>query len=210
MSTLLVVRHGQASFGAADYDQLSELGGTQSQLLGGHLSAQDIAIDAVYCGPAKRHRQTLENMISGSTTLLPEATILEGLAEFPAFELVDLHGQDTTSFDAFEQITSKWMHGTLDTAHLETAKQFEARVASSLSTIAAEQGRGKTVLVVTSGGPMMATMKSALSLNPAKASDLLWVIANSSLSEFRYRDNKLSLIAFNQLAHLATEHITYR
>ena len=32
MGVLLLVRHGQASLGAADYDQLSELGHRQAQL----------------------------------------------------------------------------------------------------------------------------------------------------------------------------------
>jgi len=34
MGTLYLVRHGQASFGAADYDNLSELGHKQSARLG--------------------------------------------------------------------------------------------------------------------------------------------------------------------------------
>jgi broad specificity phosphatase PhoE len=34
MGNLYLVRHGQASFGAADYDQLSELGQRQSVRLG--------------------------------------------------------------------------------------------------------------------------------------------------------------------------------
>ena len=34
MGMLYLVRHGQASFGAADYDQLSELGARQCEALG--------------------------------------------------------------------------------------------------------------------------------------------------------------------------------
>jgi broad specificity phosphatase PhoE len=37
MGTLYLVRHGQASFGADDYDQLSELGRRQSVRLGEYL-----------------------------------------------------------------------------------------------------------------------------------------------------------------------------
>ena len=38
MSVLLLVRHGQASWGSADYDVLSDLGHEQSRLLGKHLA----------------------------------------------------------------------------------------------------------------------------------------------------------------------------
>jgi broad specificity phosphatase PhoE len=43
MGTLYLVRHGQASFGADDYDQLSELGGAGVRL-GEHWRAQGQAL----------------------------------------------------------------------------------------------------------------------------------------------------------------------
>ena len=42
MSTILLVRHGQASFGAADYDNLSPTGHEQSRVLGAALAARGI------------------------------------------------------------------------------------------------------------------------------------------------------------------------
>jgi broad specificity phosphatase PhoE len=38
MGTLYLVRHGQASFGADDYDQLSDLGRAQAVRLGEYLA----------------------------------------------------------------------------------------------------------------------------------------------------------------------------
>ena len=216
MSRLLIVRHGQASFGAADYDQLSELGYLQSQRLGEHLAGKNCAIDAIYCGPAKRHKQTLESVREGAALAgvdLPEATTHEGLAEFPAFKLMAMHrnqGAQQASGIGFEEMCEAWMHGHIDSGDLESAIQFAQRVEAALREIRSAQGRGKTVLLVTSGGPKMIAMKAALHLHPGKATDLLWVIANSSLSEFRYRDDSLSLVAFNSQAHLDAEHITYR
>jgi broad specificity phosphatase PhoE len=209
MSTLLIVRHGQASFGAADYDQLSELGATQSQQLGAYFANHGKAIDAVYCGPAKRHRQTLESMSSAPDLELPDAQYLDGLGEFPAFKLAKMHGK-SMQISSFEELTYEWMHGRLDCGELETAEQFSHRVEESFRNIIKNEGRGKTILVVTSGGPTMVAMKSALSLHPSKASDLLWTIVNSSVSEFRFREDSLSLVGFNRIAHLRAEHITYR
>ena len=65
MGTLYLVRHGQASFGAADYDQLSELGKRQSLRLGQYLGQRGIAFDAVFTGTLKRHAQTWEGIAQG-------------------------------------------------------------------------------------------------------------------------------------------------
>ena len=46
MGTLYLVRHGQASFGAADYDQLSELGRRQSVRLGEYFANKGLTFDA--------------------------------------------------------------------------------------------------------------------------------------------------------------------
>ena len=57
MGVVLLVRHGQASFGADDYDVLSETGWTQSRLLGEHLAARGVVPDVVVRGrdaPAPR------------------------------------------------------------------------------------------------------------------------------------------------------------
>jgi broad specificity phosphatase PhoE len=209
MSKLLIVRHGQASFGAADYDQLSELGAQQSLRLGEYLAEHGTTIDAVYCGPAKRHRQTLEALSGAAGLQLPDSEIVDGLAEFPAFRLVAKHapGDELASF---QKVIDQWMHGHLNCGEIETAATFRARVEEALEMICRAQGRGKTTLVVTSGGPTMAAAMHALNLAPAKAAELLWVIANSSVSEFHYRNESLSLIGFNRVGHLLPDQITYR
>ena len=45
-----LIRHAQASFGAADYDNLSELGHRQSAALGAALKRQGVVPDAVFIG----------------------------------------------------------------------------------------------------------------------------------------------------------------
>ena len=65
MGTLYLVRHGQASFGADDYDQLSKLGVQQSQRLGEYWRARGMRFDAVLMGSLKRHRQTWEGIEHG-------------------------------------------------------------------------------------------------------------------------------------------------
>ena len=50
MSSILLVRHGQASFGAADYDNLSDVGHEQSRVLGAALAARGVSPDVVVAG----------------------------------------------------------------------------------------------------------------------------------------------------------------
>ena len=58
MGLVLLVRHGQASFGADDYDVLSETGVEQSRFLGRALAAQGVAPRAVVHGAMRRQRDT--------------------------------------------------------------------------------------------------------------------------------------------------------
>ncbi len=65
MGTLYLVRHGQASFGADDYDNLSELGHRQSLRLGEYWRDKGLKFDAVLVGTLKRHAQTLAGILKG-------------------------------------------------------------------------------------------------------------------------------------------------
>jgi broad specificity phosphatase PhoE len=76
MGNLYFVRHGQASFGADDYDQLSELGSRQSVRLGEYLAEKGLQFEAVYTGSLKRHIQTYGGIQTGMATLAPQATAL--------------------------------------------------------------------------------------------------------------------------------------
>ncbi len=54
MGQIYLVRHGQASFGSADYDQLSTLGAEQAQMLGGSLDDSYTGFDRVGPGSVTR------------------------------------------------------------------------------------------------------------------------------------------------------------
>ncbi len=62
---IYLVRHGQASLGAADYDNLSERGEQQAVRLGQYFASRDISFDAVYGGTLKRHAQTYAAILRG-------------------------------------------------------------------------------------------------------------------------------------------------
>lgn len=226
MSRLLLIRHGQASFGAADYDVLSDLGLEQSRLLGAHLAASAESIDALYVGPRRRHRGTFEGLRAAAAEAgleLPEAEELAGLDEYPIFELLahwgpqlrrdhpDLAGRLAAgSARAMEQIIAMWARGELDTGELETFAEFDARVTEAIERIRREQGRGRTVAAVTSGGPVAVAVRCCLDLTPEKAIGLAWALVNSSITEMHYRDDAIGLVALNRVPHLAHPELQTR
>lgn len=70
--SLWLVRHGQASFGKSDYDNLSETGHEQAYLLGKDLARRGIAPSLIVSGSMKRHRQTLAEVAAGAGWTLEE------------------------------------------------------------------------------------------------------------------------------------------
>jgi phosphohistidine phosphatase SixA len=87
MGTLYLVRHGQASFGADDYDQLSELGRQQSERLGQYWRARGLAFDAVLTGTLRRHAQTWAGIAQGAG-YTQAAVQLEGLNEYDSAAVI--------------------------------------------------------------------------------------------------------------------------
>jgi broad specificity phosphatase PhoE len=226
MSTMLLIRHGQASFGAANYDVLSDLGRKQSRTIGPVVRHR--GIDALYTGPLQRQRDTVTEMISVCPDL-PEPTVLDGFSEYPAFKLfahwlpvlqesdpeiralIDEAKEGRRYQELYVLISQKWASGELGGDGLETYPSFSSRINDALDSIMTEQGRGKTIAVVTSGGPIAIAMARALDLAPAVALKAAWVLANASISEFRYRQDEFTMVGFNRVAHVSTDELlTYR
>ena len=87
MGMLLLIRHGQASFGAADYDQLSSVGKEQSQRLGAWLKHVGRAPDLVALGSMRRHAQTAELCTQAAGMSAPRI-VLTGLDELDHVEII--------------------------------------------------------------------------------------------------------------------------
>ena len=73
MTTIYLIRHGQASFGAESYDQLSPNGELQAKLLGRYF--EEILKEAPYvvAGSMQRHQQTAQLSLD---KCFPESEIL--------------------------------------------------------------------------------------------------------------------------------------
>jgi broad specificity phosphatase PhoE len=160
VTAIYLIRHGQASYGAAEYDRLSPIGVRQSGQLGAWWAGQGQAFDAVYTGPRSRQIDTARHMIDAGRAggaAWPEPIQLEELDEFPAFELLRYwvpvlqaesdefrtlmasqasQGERAAILDAgFRFVVGKWFRGELDVEHLESFARFRDRVERAMAKI---------------------------------------------------------------------------
>jgi broad specificity phosphatase PhoE len=225
MGLVLLVRHGQASFGAADYDVLSETGWAQGRALGAWLAERKVTPTAVVRGDLRRHRDTAAAMVEGGGWADADVDVDPGWDEFDfdflragtAYPDVDVDVTDRRAFQRlFEHATSRWTAGETG-GFAESYADFGARVRASLDRATATAGPGGTVVVVSSGGPIAvacATLVDPDGADPAVAGRL-WhrfntVIVNSSVSRVVVGSTGARLLTFNEHAHLEADHLTYR
>src|SRR6478609_986561 len=128
MGVVILVRHGQASFGADDYDVLSETGWAQGRRLGEWLARPSSVVN----GGMRRHRETAEAAGWDTSDIDP------GWAEFDHLSVVAADPDhpagalDRRAFQrAFEQATARWTGGANDAEYAESWPAFRARVTAA-------------------------------------------------------------------------------
>ncbi len=217
MSLLLLVRHGQASWGAADYDNLSDLGVEQSARLGAHLAALGVKPSRVWVGGMKRHRQTAEAAVEAAGWGL-EAEVDGGWAEFDHVEVLrahgdapDAHGMPITDFNVlFDAAIRRWTGGQHAEDYAEPFDAFAARVDAVVQRAADALGRGETAVVFTSGGPIAWAAARLLGGGVEQWGRLNPVQVNTGFSRVVAGSRGVTLVSLNEQAHLTPETLTYR
>jgi len=235
MGVLYVIRHGQASFGNEQYDQLSELGMVQARILGDFLHRCAIGFDCFYSGPKRRQTQTAfitmgQMFAQGS---VPRPIVLDELSEYDAariikryFEMQGLSGEAAVAkiketlkdpsyfFRIFKKAVWMWFSGGLQDNGLESRAEFRTRITRGLMRIGAQDGPNTRSAVFTSGGVIAAIMQESTGISDDAAFELAWDIRNASVSVFVHRSGRLKLLSFNSVAHFEMEAdpslITYR
>jgi broad specificity phosphatase PhoE len=239
MSVLTLVRHGQASLFAADYDRLSKVGEQQACALGAYWAKHGTAIDAVYCGPRVRHRRFMElvgETYAGQGRNWPEPVHISELDEFDLegfttqliptltgrdsdfarlqrefFECAIDSERDRHFQNLFEFVMRHWQSADTLEADIETWGAFRERVTGVMAQIRRDAARSSRTVVFTSGGVIGCTLQQALGVSDAMMRELSWRIRNASLTEFVFTPDRFTLDAFNLVPHLTrSELLTYR
>ena len=220
MTTLVLVRHGQASFGARNYDALSPLGHRQSEALGAHWRETGFDAQAWYSGAMARQKST------GSAVRAALGHADTAVVEHGAFDEYDHQGliraylpviaaehpdvtldrsqmfSDPRAFQRFfEKVIACWLDGRACGETLrETWDAFCARCLAGLRDIARDGP--ERVVAFTSGGVIAVALKEALRLDAAAAFEANWHVYNASVHSFRLTRRGLALTGFNNVAHL--------
>lgn len=192
---LMMIRHAQASFGAADYDQLSRLGLRQAQILGDRLAEVGFRPALSFIGTQRRHRQTLDALADGMWCELPFLAH-DGLNEFDGNALIaawrteqsrpdPVPDDRAAHFSDLRRAMLDWQAGRVAGAP-ESWEVFHARVLEALEYIRSrtEQARGRdaVVLAVSSGGPISAIVAAAMQAPPSVQADLQMQMYNCAIS----------------------------
>lgn len=240
MSTLYLVRHGQASFGADNYDQLSGTGREQVQELGRYfagLAARGERIDRIYSGSLQRQTETADIIAtaligteSGDST--PPITIEPAFNEYDSDVILHTFAKSLTpeqqaeagwpqlrtdrrKFQFFlERAARAWVEAQIAAEAMVPWRSFHGRITTAVEHIMRSEGRAKTLLISTSGGVIGTIVAHVLGLSNHTAIELNWAVHNASITRLIYSAEKVSLSMFNGLPHLdcpeMRQLITYR
>jgi len=226
---LLLIRHGQASFHAEDYDRLSGIGEQQSRELGTWLARCRQAPDLVAIGPRLRHRDTA-TLCLAAAKIDAEPLLLDGLDEVDHHELLarqrpDLAGagqlrealkQESDPKRAFQELfvaaLHRWIGGKHDTDYSCTWPMFRERVLDALAQL--QQRQASSIWAFTSGGPIAVIVGTLLGVPLEQTFNLSWPLVNSGMTRLRLGSHGASLVTYNSWPHLengnSCEWITLR
>lgn len=212
MGTLYLVRHGQASFGAANYDQLSELGQRQCRRLGEYFRSRGRRFEAVITGTLARHDQSWAALADGLGDTVPTAVRrTEALNEYDSAAVLAAHHPQPLEhpanreaykhhFRLLRAALARWIEGSTAPQGMPSFADFAAGVRTTLDAVRA--AHAGDVLLVSSGGPISNAVVQVLGAPATATIDLNMRLRNSAVTEFAFTPRRHELLSFNALPHL--------
>ena len=230
MGAIYLIRHGQASFGSADYDQLSRVGVEQAGVLGTALKSRIAKVDLQLCGGMRRHHQTAAGVLD-AMAIGHDWEDDDGWREYDHVAVLAAYrpqwadqtvmtAELTREADprrafqqAFAAAVQRWVEGLHNDDYPESWAGFCARIDSALLRLRERLGKSQTALVFTSGGPIAAVAQQMLRLDDEHTYKLNWTLANAGVTKLIYSERSLYLSTLNEHAHFEggdSRLITYR
>jgi broad specificity phosphatase PhoE len=233
MGAIYFLRHGQASFGSNNYDQLSAVGHQQAKVLGQALKARGVKPDVLISGTMQRHLETATGALSQMSEMGIEAPLqqLAGVNEFDHENVIEVaepryadklvmmgdmaaSGDPRRTFQKFFQdAVARWVAGSHDEEYKEPWSVFKLRVVSALNELVKLTPPKGSTLVFTSGGTISVVCAHLLGLNDSQAFTINWTLANAGLTKVQAGRDGLHLISVNEHAHvegMQPSMLTYR
>lgn len=194
MAVLYLVRHGQASFGARDYDALSDTGRQQSALLGTQLQKLCSAPPLAISGSMQRHQQTLEEAEKQCRFTAHYAQ--PGWNEYDHEGILAASDPQLSSADsikawletqpepkmafarAFSDAIRKWQ-ASEGMGYQESWPEFQARVWQSFEEALSRLSEGQDIVVFSSGGPVSWVLNRLLHAEQSRWLNMNWTLVNA-------------------------------
>ena len=203
MGELLVIRHGQASFGADNYDKLSAAGHAQSAAVGKALRGSGWIPDRTITGTLIRQKETLASMG------FEAGTEHSGLNEYDFKDLLLarykgdvphlVNADRKTHFRTLRKTVFQWQADEISGV-AETWGQFTARVEAARLVACADGA--ERVLAVSSGGVIGQLTAASLAAPDKMMMTLNLQIKNTSITKFVFTKTAFFLHEFNATPHL--------
>ena len=236
MGSIYLIRHGQASFGADNYDVLSKMGTMQAQILGRYFAEHGIRFDRVLSGTLSRQQDTARGVLGElvkAGTPVPTLSLDAGFNEYLSDAVIHAYMPDLLEYEPnahailqdaanqrsefqrlFAFVINRWAKGDHPKEGLQSWQGFTEQVHSALKRALAGADGKERIAIFTSGGTITAALQNVLQLSPLQAFELNWQIVNTSVTVLKFRSQQLALASFNSAAHLEQQKdpslITYR
>ena len=222
VTTLHLVRHGQASAGTDDYDRLSPRGREQARLLGEWWKSHGTAFDAAYSGTLRRQRDTASIALAAAA-LAPTVDEHEGLNEYDDDAVGKVFGdgpRDPAAWAAFTfadyvRVMERWRdadevavaagRAAAGRERLERWQDFATRGWRTVLDFHATHEEPERLVFFTSGGVVSTLLSQVLGLDFAHTLDAIWRIRNASITTIHFDGDHGRLVEFNVVAHLEVE-----
>ncbi|WP_328188243.1 histidine phosphatase family protein [Marinobacter sp. OP 3.4] len=212
MAKLFIVRHGQASFGQANYDQLSELGWQQARWLGEYFAERELDFHRVVAGNLQRQQDTAKGVLEGMARAGAEVSTHPGLNEYDGEMMYraftghgDQHLHQKRDFKdywrTFRAAYEAWIDDRL-TDVTETWGDFGSRIDDAIDHACEGAGRDDAVLVVTSGGVIGSALTKLIEGPQRGAIHFNFQFRNTAFCEVIVGSSARRVLNFNNVPHL--------
>jgi broad specificity phosphatase PhoE len=200
-----LVRHGQASFGAADYDALSGTGRRQAAIAGIEITRRGLRDPELVSGTLTRQRDTAAILAEAAGITAPRVED----ARWNEYDHEALVAR-RSGVDAASGVDSRTFQVLLDGALAAWAAdtgdggwaRFTDGAVAALRELAGRLPAGRDAVVVTSGGVLGALAAALLDAPAATAIALNRVAVNGAITTVGVGRRGLSLLSFNDHAHV--------
>ncbi len=235
MASIYLVRHGQASFGSSNYDQLSTLGQRQADLTGQFLRDTGLQIDYAVAGDLSRQRETAARVLASQVSapklqidarfnevdndeqvkaLLPLLTARDPVLN----AIVDRGLSSSKDYQkVIDAVFNAWVSPDCPAQGITPWPEYRDAVDDGIKAVMSDAGAGSNAAIFTSGGTIATAVALVLGVASDKVYGFYEPVFNCSITRFIYSSGRVSLSNFNDVGHLsligAQQHeslVTYR